>query len=72
MPGLANALSLLQMYPEVPGLASQLARLAKEECAHLARVLALLGDSPGLIDVARSWMQLLRPGVLSAPPLVIR
>jgi tRNA-(ms[2]io[6]A)-hydroxylase len=38
----ANALSLLQAYPEVPGLPAQMARLAREEAAHLARVLLLL------------------------------
>jgi tRNA-(ms[2]io[6]A)-hydroxylase len=38
----ANALSLLQAYPEVPGLPAQMARLAREESAHLARVLRIL------------------------------
>lgn len=38
----ANALSLLQAHPEVEGLPSQMARLAREESAHLARVLALM------------------------------
>jgi tRNA 2-(methylsulfanyl)-N6-isopentenyladenosine37 hydroxylase len=38
----ANALSLLQTYPEVPGLPAQMARLAREESGHLARVLQLL------------------------------
>jgi len=38
----ANALSILQAYPEVPGLPAQMARLAREESAHLARVLELL------------------------------
>lgn len=40
----ANALSLLQSYPEVPGLPAQMARLAREESAHLARVLELLKE----------------------------
>ena len=31
----ANALSLLQAYPDVPGLPAQMARLAREESAHL-------------------------------------
>jgi tRNA 2-(methylsulfanyl)-N6-isopentenyladenosine37 hydroxylase len=35
----ANALSLLQAYPEVQGLPAQMARLAREEAGHLARVL---------------------------------
>jgi tRNA-(ms[2]io[6]A)-hydroxylase len=38
----ANALSLLQAYPEVPGLPGHMARLAREESGHLARVLQLL------------------------------
>lgn len=43
----ANALSLLQAYPEVPGLPAQMARLAREESAHLAKVLQLM-DARGL------------------------
>jgi tRNA 2-(methylsulfanyl)-N6-isopentenyladenosine37 hydroxylase len=38
----ANALSLLQAYPDVPGLPAEMARLAREEAAHLAKVLGLL------------------------------
>ena len=38
----AHALSMIQLYPEMPGLAAQMARLAREESAHLARVLTLL------------------------------
>ena len=38
----ANALSLLQAYPEVPGLPAQMARLAREEAAHLSKVLSLM------------------------------
>lgn len=44
----ANALSLLQAYPEVPGLPAQMARLAREEAAHLARVLQLM-EQRGLL-----------------------
>jgi tRNA-(ms[2]io[6]A)-hydroxylase len=40
----ANALSLLQSYPEIPGLASQMARMAREESSHLARVLQLMEE----------------------------
>src|SRR5438128_12030131 len=40
----ANALSLLQSYPEVPGLPAQMARLAREESGHLARVLDILAE----------------------------
>jgi tRNA-(ms[2]io[6]A)-hydroxylase len=38
----ANALSILQAYPELPGLPAQMARLAREESSHLARVLELM------------------------------
>lgn len=44
----ANALSLLQAYPEVPGLPAQMARLAREESAHLAKVLQLM-ETRGLV-----------------------
>ncbi|NOJ80815.1 tRNA-(ms[2]io[6]A)-hydroxylase [Myxococcus xanthus] len=40
----ANALSMLQAYPDLPGLPSQMARLAREESAHLARVLDLMAE----------------------------
>jgi tRNA 2-(methylsulfanyl)-N6-isopentenyladenosine37 hydroxylase len=62
----ANALSMMQAYPDVPGLPALMARLAREECAHLAKVLALMekrklalgrdGGDPyaqGLIDLLR-------------------
>ncbi|MFN7132294.1 MAG: tRNA-(ms[2]io[6]A)-hydroxylase [Myxococcales bacterium] len=49
-----NALSMMTMYPEIPGLPAAMARLAKEEASHLARVLAImqkrgltLGKDPG-------------------------
>ncbi len=38
----ANALSLLQAYPDVAGLPAHMARLAREEAGHLARVLGFL------------------------------
>ncbi|MBX7115506.1 MAG: tRNA-(ms[2]io[6]A)-hydroxylase [Myxococcaceae bacterium] len=44
----ANALSLLQSYPEIPGLPAHMARLAREECAHLAKVLQLM-NARGLV-----------------------
>ena len=44
----ANALSLLQAYPDVPGLPAHMARLAREESGHLARVLQLL-ERRGLV-----------------------
>jgi tRNA 2-(methylsulfanyl)-N6-isopentenyladenosine37 hydroxylase len=40
----SNALSLMQAYPEVPGLPAQMARLAREESAHLAKVLQIMED----------------------------
>jgi protease-4 len=36
------------------------------------QALELLEDSPGFIDTLRPWLQLLSPGMLSAPPVVIR
>lgn len=44
----ANALSLLQAYPDVPGLPAQMARLAREESSHLARVLQIM-ERRGLV-----------------------
>lgn len=44
----ANALSLMQAYPEVPGLPAQMARLAREEAAHLAKVLHFM-EQRGLL-----------------------
>jgi tRNA-(ms[2]io[6]A)-hydroxylase len=40
----ANALSLLQAYPDIPGLPAQMARLAREESAHLAKVLSVMEE----------------------------
>ena len=40
----SNALSLMQAYPEVPGLPAQMARLAREEASHLARVLQIMEE----------------------------
>jgi tRNA 2-(methylsulfanyl)-N6-isopentenyladenosine37 hydroxylase len=64
----ANALSLLQAYPEVKGLPALMARLAREECAHLAKVLAVM-DKRGLTlgrdggdAYAQALVELLRHG----------
>ncbi|MBK7859116.1 MAG: tRNA-(ms[2]io[6]A)-hydroxylase [Archangiaceae bacterium] len=64
----ANALSLLQVYPDVPGLPAQMARLAREESSHLAKVLALmearglsLGRDPG-DPYAKGLQELMRHG----------
>ena len=43
----AHALSMLQAYPEIPGLPGQMARLAREESSHLSRVLSII-ESRGL------------------------
>lgn len=40
----ANALSMLQAYPEIPELPMQMAQLAREESTHLARVLAVMKE----------------------------
>ncbi|ATB31277.1 tRNA-(ms[2]io[6]A)-hydroxylase [Melittangium boletus] len=40
----ANALSMIQVYPDLPGLPAQMARLAREESSHLARVLDLMAE----------------------------
>jgi tRNA 2-(methylsulfanyl)-N6-isopentenyladenosine37 hydroxylase len=55
----SNALSLLQAYPQVPGLAGHMARLAREEAGHLVRVLAWL-ERRGLVlgrDVGDPYAQ---------------
>ena len=64
----ANALSMLQAYPEVQGLPALMARLAREECAHLAKVLALM-EKRGLVlgrdggdPYAQGLIELLRHG----------
>jgi tRNA 2-(methylsulfanyl)-N6-isopentenyladenosine37 hydroxylase len=55
----ANALSLLQAYPSVPGLPAQMARLAREEAGHLVRVLGFV-ERRGLVlgrDVGDPYAQ---------------
>jgi tRNA-(ms[2]io[6]A)-hydroxylase len=64
----ANALSLLQSYPAVPGLPAQMARLAREESAHLAKVLQVMEERGLHLDYdlgdpyAKGLQALLRPG----------
>jgi tRNA-(ms[2]io[6]A)-hydroxylase len=64
----ANALSMLQAYPEVEGLPAQMARLAREESAHLAKVLSLMEERgltlgrDGGDPYAKGLQQLLRTG----------
>ncbi len=64
----ANALSLLQIYPDIPGLPAQMARLAREESSHLAKVLELM-EERGLTlgrdegdPYAKGLQQLMRDG----------
>ena len=66
----ANALSLLQAYPELPGLPSQMARLAREESAHLAKVLELM-EARGLTltrDAGDPYAQALQKHTRSLMP----
>lgn len=49
----ANALSILQAYPTVQGLPAQMARLAREEAAHLARVLQIMEERGLVLGVDR-------------------
>ncbi len=49
----SNALSILQAYPTVPGLPAQMARLAREEAAHLARVLQIMEERGLVLGVDR-------------------
>jgi protease-4 len=72
---LGGFLRALELAKEAAGVAPDQPvelRVFPEPRAPWQEVLALLGDSTGVIDFARSWLQLLRPGVLSAPPLAIR
>ena len=64
----ANALSLLQHYPEVPRLPQQMAGLAREEASHLARVLSLM-ERRGLVlgrDPGDPYVQKLQASVRTA------
>jgi tRNA-(ms[2]io[6]A)-hydroxylase len=65
----ASALSLIAAFPSVPGLARAMARLVREEAAHLAQVLALLekrglslGRDPG-DPYAQALQQMVRQPV---------
>ena len=72
---LGGFLRALELAKEAVGVAPDQPvelRVFPEPRAPWQDVLALLGDSTGVIDFARSWLRLLRPGVLSAPPLMIR
>ncbi len=69
----ANALSLLQAYPDVPGLPAQMARLAREEAAHLGQVLQWLERRGLTLGVdrgdpyARGLQALVRTGAQQRP-----
>lgn len=59
---------MIQMMPDLPGLAAKMARLAREESAHLARVLALLEKRglPLLRDEGDPYVQELQKLVRTA------
>ena len=65
----SNALSLMQAYPEVPGLPAQMARMAREEAGHLARVLQIMEDRGLLLGrdggdpYAQALQKLMRNGM---------
>src|SRR5262245_16043192 len=66
----ASALSLLQAYPEVDGLAEQMAELAREESGHLSRVLSVLKER-GLVlgrDGGDPYAQKMQRLIRTAPP----
>ena len=72
---LGGLLRALEVAKEAAGIAPDQAvelRVFPERRAPWQELLDLLGGSPGLIDFVRPWLQLLHPGMLSAPPLVIR
>src|SRR4051812_10020408 len=61
----AHALSMLAAFPDVPGLARAMARLAREEAGHLSQVLALC-DRRGLslgYDAGDPYAQALQANV---------
>jgi protease IV len=70
--GFERALALAK---EAVGVAPEQAvelRRFPEALSPWEQALELLGGSPDLIDTVGSWLQLLRPGMLSTPPIVIR
>jgi protease-4 len=70
--GFERALGLAK---EAAGIAPERAvelRRFPEELAPWEQVFELLDGSPEVIDAVRSWLQLVRPGMLSAPSVVIR
>src|SRR5687767_6727226 len=66
----AHALSMLQAHPEIPGLPAQMARLAREESAHLARVLALMEERGLLLtrDEGDPYAQALQEALRKTQP----
>jgi protease IV len=70
--GIARALTLAR---EAAGIAPDQPVALRSFPAPLdlwQQALELLDGPPGLLESFGSWLQLLRPGVLSAPPIVIR
>lgn len=66
----SNALSMLQAYPDLLGMPAQMARLAREESAHLARVLDLM-EARGLTltrDPGDPYVQALQRLVRTSTP----
>jgi tRNA-(ms[2]io[6]A)-hydroxylase len=66
----AQALSLLQAYPALPGLAIQMAQMAREESGHLTRVLRVL-EERGLWltrDLGDPYVQKLQESIRSPEP----
>ena len=70
--GLMRALELAKQAAGIAPDAPVELRVFPAPRAPWQELLELLGGSPGLIEFVRPWLQLLHPGMLSAPPLVIR
>lgn len=70
--GVARALELAREAAGIPPDAPVELRPFPEPLPPWEQALELLGGSPIGIDALKPWLGLLQPGVLSAPPLVIR
>ncbi len=67
----AQALSLLQAYPALPGLAIQMAQMAREESGHLTRVLRVMEERELSLsrDLGDPYVQRLQECIRPAPRL---
>jgi tRNA-(ms[2]io[6]A)-hydroxylase len=67
----AQALSLLQAYLALPGLAIQMAQMAREESGHLTRVLRVMEERELSLtrDLGDPYVQRLQECIRTAPPL---